>query len=63
MAFEEGTDRLVCPACGAAHVAKWSRIPVREWQTIRCESCQGILFYGRAVRDYFEVYLEQPRQT
>jgi hypothetical protein len=63
MAFEEGTDRLICPDCGAEHVAKWSRMPVREMQTVGCKACGGILFKGRTVHDYFEVDLGQQSQT
>jgi hypothetical protein len=55
MAFEEGTISLSCRGCGAGHVAKWSRQPVREWQTIRCQECGAVLSAGKANRDYFEV--------
>jgi hypothetical protein len=57
MAFEEGADRLTCPACGAEHIARWSRTPVREWQLIRCKSCPGILLQMKTVHDYFDLEL------
>lgn len=57
MAFEEGTNRLICPNCGGNHLARWSRTPVREWQTIRCKSCLGILLNMKTVHDYFDVEL------
>jgi hypothetical protein len=57
MAFEEGTERLVCSACGAEHAARWSRMPVREHTVIRCMGCNAILYGGNTVRDYFQVTL------
>ena len=57
MAFETGTDELVCPICRASHVAKWSRMPVREHTTIRCQSCGGIAHQSKTVRDYYDVML------
>lgn len=57
MAFEEGTEILTCPNCKARHSAKWSRMPVREMQTIRCDACRGILHSRSSVRDYYEVNL------
>jgi transposase-like protein len=60
MAFEEGTARLVCPACGAEHKARWSRIPVREVERISCQSCHGILLQENTIRAYFDVELCKP---
>ena len=60
MAFEEGTARLACKGCGAIHLAKWSRMPVRERQTVRCRSCNHIISQGSSVRDYFEINLADP---
>ena len=57
MAFEVRTVSLVCPGCSAKHIAKWSRIPVREYQTVVCQACGGILYAGKSVLDYFEVKL------
>lgn len=57
MAFETGTDELVCPSCGAKHVAKWSRMPVREHMTIRCKACGAIAHQSKTVRDYYDVML------
>lgn len=55
MAFEERTEMLTCPTCHAMYLAKWSRMPVREWQKIPCRTCGGTLVQGNSVRDYFEV--------
>lgn len=57
MAFEEGSAELSCPSCSADHIAKWSRMPVREQQRIRCKACKGVLFEGNTHRDYFQVNL------
>lgn len=55
MAFESGTDRLVCTACGVAHEAKWERLPVRENQIVRCRACAATMVSGRLNRDYAAV--------
>lgn len=55
MAFEEGKKVLACPSCNAQHLAKWSRMPVREYQCIRCQMCGGVLVEGKSVIDYYEV--------
>lgn len=57
MAFEEGKELLTCKECGAAHLAKWSRMPVRERQVVPCQACDGRLYEGNTVRDYYEVVL------
>jgi hypothetical protein len=57
MAFEEGTALFTCQACEAKHSAKWSRLPVREWQFVPCQACGGTLVQGKANRDYREVDL------
>jgi hypothetical protein len=57
MAFEEGTLPFTCATCNAKHEVSWSRMPVREWQTIRCKVCDGILFQGSTVRDFIDVNL------
>ena len=57
MAFQSGTDRLACPDCGTEHDARWERIPVRDWQLLRCQNCQGLLVQGRTVKDYVSVIL------
>lgn len=55
MAFEEGSEMLTCPACGAMYMARWSRMPVRDYQKIDCKPCGGVLVQGKSVRDYFAV--------
>lgn len=57
MAFETGTEMLACRACSAMHVAKWSRMPVREPIAIQCQSCGAIAHQTTTVRDYYEVTL------
>jgi NMD protein affecting ribosome stability and mRNA decay len=57
MAFEEGTETLVCAHCGASHKAKWYRLPVREEYSIHCQACRKTLKEGKGVRDYFDVKL------
>lgn len=57
MAFQSGTDRLACPDCGAPHDARWERIPVRDWQLLRCQNCHGVLVQGNSVKDYVSVTL------
>ena len=57
MAFETGTETLVCPTCSAKHTAKWSRMPVREHSNIRCQACGAITHQSKTVRDYFDVQL------
>lgn len=59
MAFEHGTERLTCKGCGATHEAKWSRMPVRESSTIACLACDGVLFSGKGLRDYYQVRLAE----
>lgn len=55
MAFETGTVELACPACGARHRVRWSRLPVRERFKLRCVACGGTLAERKDVKDY-----EQP---
>lgn len=57
MAFEIGTETLVCPTCSAKHIAKWSRMPVRDQITIRCQACGAIAHQSKTVRDYYDVQL------
>jgi len=57
MAFEDGTNEKICPACGAQHKLKWHRMPVRERTTIECLSCDGRLYQGNSTHDYYEVRL------
>ena len=59
MAFETGTETLVCPTCSAKHVALWSRMPLKELATIHCQACGVIVHQSNTVRDYFEVLLAQ----
>lgn len=59
MAFEDRTDELTCQACGAKHVAKWSRMPMKEPHRIGCRRCRAILVEGASVRDYHDVYLSE----
>lgn len=58
MAFEEGTEELTCPACGAKHTAQWSRMPVRERTVLKCKACGGILYEGKRHRLYDEPRLQ-----
>ena len=57
MAFEEGSDTLICNHCGARHKACWYRLPVREEQSVRCKVCRNALTKGKSIRDYFNVEL------
>lgn len=57
MAFQEGTDRLTCPHCGAEHEAFWHRLPVRERFDLHCEKCRQTLASGKGVKDYLTVRL------
>lgn len=57
MAFEEGTMPLTCRDCGAQHLARWSRMPVRERQQLRCKTCKGVLFEGNTVKDFTDLTL------
>jgi ribosomal protein S27E len=57
MAFQEGTETLICQHCGACHKAKWYRLPVREQYLIRCKACGETLTEGKGVIDYFDVKL------
>jgi len=55
MAFEERTDTLTCEACGTVHSAYWHRLPVREWQMVRCHVCGEIMIEGKSIKDYVAV--------
>lgn len=57
MAFQEGTETLTCPDCGAKHTARWSRMPFRESQKVRCRACPGLIVNGKLVHDYYDVTL------
>lgn len=57
MAFETGTEELTCPSCGARHLVRWSRMPVREQTTIRCIACKAVAYQAKTVRDYYDVRL------
>lgn len=57
MAFEDGTSRKECPECGAWHELKWSRMPVREWATVRCQVCAAFVVNGKTLHDYHQVTL------
>lgn len=59
MAFETGTETLVCPTCNAQHLAHWSRMPVKELASIRCQACGAIVHQSNTVRDYFDVQLTE----
>ena len=59
MAFQQGTDTLTCPHCGARHKARWDRLPVREEYSIRCKSCRSVLTEGKSNKDYFAVELTE----
>lgn len=58
MAFEEGTEELACRACGAVHKLRWSRCIVRERSTVNCIKCEGIVYEGKGLRDYYSVRLK-----
>lgn len=55
MAFQEGTETITCPHCGAKHEARWYRLPVRDRYSIKCQGCGGILAEGKGLRDYLSV--------
>lgn len=57
MAFEDKVAVIACPACKASHRAKWARLPVRDWQMVRCAVCDGVLVAGKSVKFYYEVTL------
>ena len=57
MAFEYGKATLTCSTCGAVHETKWSRMPVRELQTVPCSRCKGVLYQENGLRDHYEVKL------
>ena len=57
MAFEEGTEHLTCTGCGAGHVSKWSRAPVRDHVLLKCQRCGMTLIDRKSVRDYNELTL------
>lgn len=57
MAFQEGTNILTCPHCGARHEAEWHRLPVREPYSLRCKRCTGTLASGKGIKDYMSVRL------
>lgn len=52
MAFEEGASSLTCEACNVKHVVRWSRMPVRERQTVCCLCCGEVMFDEKSVRFY-----------
>jgi hypothetical protein len=60
MAFQEGTDEIVCRECGAVHTARWYRMPVKEVLTIRCKACGGVAFAANTLREYTDVTLVRP---
>lgn len=60
MAFQEGTDEIVCRACGANHTARWYRMPVKEALTIRCKACGSVIITGNSIREYTDVTLLRP---
>lgn len=57
MAFEDGTMALTCPDCKAEHLARWSRMPVRERQQLRCKACKAVLYEGNTVKDFVDLNL------
>lgn len=58
MAFEEGREVMVCPACSACHDARWSRMPVKEPMKVRCQACGSVMYDAKSHRDYHEVRLK-----
>lgn len=58
MAFEEGTQQFTCRDCGRSHTVKWSRMPVREWATVNCLCCPGVLFEGKSLHAHYDVRLD-----
>ena len=57
MAFETGTETLICPDCNAEHKAKWYRLPVRDEATADCAVCGTNMVRGRRLRDYIGIEL------
>jgi hypothetical protein len=57
MAFQSGTDTLICQHCGSRHKATWERLPVREEHSLRCLSCRQQLLAGKGVKEYFDLEL------
>ena len=55
MAFEERTDDMTCRNCGALHKATWSRMPVREFMTVKCCACHQVMYSGNTTKDYYRV--------
>lgn len=57
MAFETGTDQIVCKACGAEHNVRWHRIPFRDAVTLRCKECGETMLQANTIRDFDEPVL------
>ena len=57
MAFQQGTDALICEHCGARHTGRWDRLPVREEQFVPCKACRNPLIKGKSVKYYHDVKL------
>ena len=57
MAFQEGTENFICLACGALHVARWYRMPVKDRALIKCHACRSVILDRNGLRDYFDVKL------
>ena len=54
MAFEEGIDEMTCSKCGQRHKVKWSRMPVKDRSTVRCQKCSTVMYDRESVRDYYQ---------
>jgi predicted RNA-binding Zn-ribbon protein involved in translation (DUF1610 family) len=52
MAFQQGTQRMTCPECGAEHDVPWDRIPLREPFHLTCRACGGVLAKGKGIQDF-----------
>ena len=57
MAFEEGTEHFTCLTCGAEHIARWYRMPVKDRALIKCQACRAVILDRNGLRDYFDFKL------
>ena len=57
MALDEGAREIACPACKARFRAKWTRLPVRERQMVRCTVCRNVMVEDKSVIFYHQVDL------
>lgn len=54
MAFQTGKETVICPHCGAEHIVRWHRIPIREQFRLTCRRCGQTMREGRSIADYDE---------